>query len=91
MLGGDATHSILVKGLDYSLLAARKAELAQTGEEIADEELEALIQQAKPTKAITEVAQTEKKEEVKKEALGKGVSVAPRWATSIEVRLIGLV
>ena len=43
-LGGDATHSILVKGLDYALLAARKAELQREGEEIADEELEALLE-----------------------------------------------
>ncbi|WRT68859.1 uncharacterized protein IL334_005840 [Kwoniella shivajii] len=41
-LGGDAEHSVLVKGLDYALLAARKAELArEQGEEI-DDELDAL-------------------------------------------------
>lgn len=43
-LGGDAEHSVLVKGLDFALLAARKAELAREGEEVADEELDALAE-----------------------------------------------
>nr|ODN88596.1 hypothetical protein L203_02604 [Cryptococcus depauperatus CBS 7841] len=41
-LGGDAEHSVLVKGLDYALLAARKAELAKEEGENVDEELEFL-------------------------------------------------
>lgn len=41
-LGGDATHSILVKGLDRALLAARKAELAREDEGRMEEELEGL-------------------------------------------------
>lgn len=42
-LGGDATHSILVKGLDYSLLAQRKAELEREREIDRDEELDAMM------------------------------------------------
>lgn len=41
-LGGDATHSILVKGLDYALLAQRKAELERQGDEEKDDELDAI-------------------------------------------------
>ena len=41
-LGGDATHSILVKGVDRALLAARKAELAREDEGKMEEELEGL-------------------------------------------------
>ncbi|KAK4686288.1 hypothetical protein P7C73_g3835, partial [Tremellales sp. Uapishka_1] len=41
-LGGDATHSILVKGLDFALLAARKAELEREGEVNMEDELEQL-------------------------------------------------
>ncbi|RSH95438.1 hypothetical protein EHS25_000530 [Saitozyma podzolica] len=41
-LGGDAEHSILVKGLDYALLAARKAELAREQDEGMEDELEEL-------------------------------------------------
>jgi len=44
-LGGDATHSILVKGLDYALLAARKAELEREGDNVADDELDALLKE----------------------------------------------
>lgn len=42
-LGGDATHSILVKGLDYALLAARKAEIEATEGKKAEDELDAFI------------------------------------------------
>jgi IK cytokine len=72
MLGGDATHSILVKGLDYALLAARKAELAREGEEVADEELDALVGGSK------KVANKEKAE--KKEDMGGRVSRARVWS-----------
>lgn len=41
-LGGDAEHSILVKGLDYALLAARKAELAREQDEGMEDELDEL-------------------------------------------------
>ncbi|KAK1922380.1 hypothetical protein DB88DRAFT_511908 [Papiliotrema laurentii] len=50
-LGGDATHSILVKGLDYALLARTRAELAAKGEQVADEELEELVRGAQGKKA----------------------------------------
>lgn len=68
-LGGDATHSILVKGLDHALLARRKAELAAQGEEIADEELEALVTGAgsKSKQPAIEVPKAEEK-------MAKGVS-----------------
>jgi hypothetical protein len=42
-LGGDAQHSILVKGLDYGLLAARKAELEAQEAKKFDEELESAL------------------------------------------------
>ena len=42
----------MVKGLDYALLAARKAELEREGEEVADDELEALLRDGRgPAKA----------------------------------------
>ncbi|CDZ97056.1 IK cytokine down-regulator of HLA class II [Phaffia rhodozyma] len=39
-LGGDADHSILVKGLDFALLAKNKAELEASQNQIDDDELE---------------------------------------------------
>ncbi|WWC64227.1 uncharacterized protein I303_106836 [Kwoniella dejecticola CBS 10117] len=66
-LGGDVEHSVLVKGLDYALLASRKAELArERGEEI-DDELDNLQQGlGKKSKAVVE-------EVIEKdEKLGKG-------------------
>ncbi|KAL7421381.1 hypothetical protein Q5752_004266 [Cryptotrichosporon argae] len=42
-LGGDATHSVLVKGLDYSLLAARRAELEREQADDVEGELDALL------------------------------------------------
>jgi hypothetical protein len=71
-LGGDATHSVLVKGLDYSLLAQRKAELEREREVGRDEELEAMIDDI-PTKAGPSAPKTKTKE-TKAEKLGKGVS-----------------
>jgi IK cytokine len=72
-LGGDATHSVLVKGLDYSLLAQRKAELEREREVGRDEELEAMMDDI-PTKAGPSVPKT-KMTETEAEELGKGVSV----------------
>ncbi|WWC73294.1 uncharacterized protein I206_107261 [Kwoniella pini CBS 10737] len=43
-LGGDVEHSVLVKGLDYALLASRKAELAREKGEQIDDELDNLGQ-----------------------------------------------
>jgi hypothetical protein len=43
-LGGDAEHSVLVKGLDYALLKARKAELQRAKEGDVDIELDELAQ-----------------------------------------------
>lgn len=70
-LGGDATHSILVKGLDYSLLAQRKAELEREQEVGRDEELEAMMDDigTKPGPSIPV-----KEKETEAERLGKGVS-----------------
>jgi uncharacterized FAD-dependent dehydrogenase len=39
-LGGDAEHSVLVKGLDFALLARRKAELERERLEKMDDEIE---------------------------------------------------
>lgn len=41
-LGGDVEHSVLVKGLDFGLLAQRKAELEREREGDVDEELDKL-------------------------------------------------
>ncbi|KAK6904523.1 hypothetical protein I204_06875 [Kwoniella mangroviensis CBS 8886] len=75
-LGGDVEHSVLVKGLDYALLAARKAELAkQKGEEI-DDELDVLQQGL----GKREEKEGKTKEE-KVESLGKGFkSIAQKKA-----------
>jgi IK cytokine len=43
-LGGDATHSILVKGLDLALLAQRKAEIEATEGKKAEDELDAILE-----------------------------------------------
>ena len=69
-LGGDATHSILVKGLDYALLARTRAELAAKGEQVADEELEELVRGAQGKKA----EKVEQKQP--EEKMAKGVSFA---------------
>ena len=68
-LGGDATHSILVKGLDFSLLAARKAELAREREEVNDEELDALLKREEKPKVEGE------KPKASDEVFSKGVSL----------------
>lgn len=39
-LGGDAEHSVLVKGLDFALLARRKAELEAVKAENMEDELD---------------------------------------------------
>jgi len=53
----------LVKGLDYALLARRKAEIAAQGEEIADEELDALVAGAgsKSRQSAADAPKTEEK------------------------------
>ncbi|WVW79103.1 hypothetical protein I302_101068 [Kwoniella bestiolae CBS 10118] len=73
-LGGDVEHSVLVKGLDYALLAARKAELAkQRGEEIDDELDNFRMGMGKKD--------AEEKREEKVESLGKGFkSIAQKKA-----------
>ncbi|WVQ94789.1 hypothetical protein IAU59_001871 [Kwoniella sp. CBS 9459] len=74
-LGGDAEHSVLVKGLDYALLAARKAELAREEGEEMDDELEMLGQ------GLGKKEQKEGKKDKKEEGLGKGFkSIAQRKA-----------
>ncbi|OCF44451.1 hypothetical protein I317_01712 [Kwoniella heveanensis CBS 569] len=74
-LGGDAEHSVLVKGLDYALLAARKAELAREEGEEMDDELEMLGQ------GLGKKDTKEGKKEKKEEGLGKGFkSIAQKKA-----------
>jgi len=72
-LGGDATHSVLVKGLDFSLLAQRKAELEREQEVGRDEELEAMMEDigTKPGPSVPVKANSSK--EVVAEKLGTGV------------------
>lgn len=41
-MGGDAEHSVLVKGLDFALLAKRKAELEREKGAKVEDELDAL-------------------------------------------------
>lgn len=72
-LGGDATHSVLVKGLDYSLLAQRKAELEREREVGREEELEALMDDI-PTKAGPSAQLKKADAATEAEKLGKGVS-----------------
>lgn len=72
-LGGDATHSVLVKGLDYSLLAQRKAELEREREVGREEELEALMDDI-PTKAGPSAQLKKADTATEAEKLGKGVS-----------------
>jgi hypothetical protein len=73
-LGGDATHSVLVKGLDFSLLAQRKAELEREKEGDRDEELDAMMEDigSKPGPSSA----PRKVEETEAERLGKGVSLS---------------
>ncbi|KAK8843475.1 hypothetical protein IAR55_007134 [Kwoniella newhampshirensis] len=76
-LGGDAEHSVLVKGLDYALLAARKAELAREDGENMDDELEELGRELGGKKKKDKV----RGEVVKEEGLGKGFkSIAQKKA-----------
>ena len=67
-----------MKGLDYALLAARKAELERQGEEVADEELEALLKDRAPGKRVKpetlKAVQTNGKKSKSDEALDSRVS-----------------
>lgn len=72
-LGGDAEHSVLVKGLDFALLAARKAELAREGEQVADEELDALADGLRGKKSSGDGKDPAGKQP--EEKMAKGVSV----------------
>lgn len=74
-LGGDAEHSVLVKGLDYALLAARKAELAKEEAEDMDEELEELGRGLKGKKNAGAKEDVVEEEKAKQETLGRGVSL----------------
>lgn len=47
-LGGDAEHSVLVKGLDLALLAKRKAELEREKGNQVEDELDALGSTLRP-------------------------------------------
>ncbi|KIR70131.1 hypothetical protein I310_06116 [Cryptococcus deuterogattii CA1014] len=80
-LGGDAEHSVLVKGLDYALLAARKAELAREEAENMDEELEELGRGLKGKKNVGAKDDAAEEVKVKEEALGRGFkSIAQKKA-----------
>lgn len=82
-LGGDATHSVLVKGLDFSLLAQRKAELEREQEVGRDEELEAMMEDigTKPGPSVPVKAKSSKEEGAEK--LGTGVSDIPYSETML--------
>ena len=84
-LGGDATHSILVKGLDYALLAARKAELERQGEEVADDELDALVGRGQATekKVVKEVKEEGMSGRVSLDLLSKD-SFNGRWVVQVD-------
>ena len=60
--------------MDYALLARRKAELAAQGDDIADEELEALAKGVAKSKSKGEDKQEKK---VEAEPMAKGVSSRP--------------
>ncbi|ODO01712.1 hypothetical protein I350_06538 [Cryptococcus amylolentus CBS 6273] len=81
-LGGDAEHSVLVKGLDYALLAARRAELAREEGEEMDDELEAFQEQMKDKKpAKAKAGKGKEQEKPQEEGLGKGFkSIAQKKA-----------
>ncbi|TYJ55210.1 hypothetical protein B9479_004144 [Cryptococcus floricola] len=81
-LGGDAEHSVLVKGLDYALLAARRAELAREQGEEMDDELEAFQEQMKDKKpAKSKAGKGKEEEKPQEEGLGKGFkSIAQKQA-----------
>lgn len=82
-LGGDSEHSVLVKGLDYALLAARKAELAREEAEDVDEELEELGRGLKGKKNAGVEKDIAEEEKAKQEALGRGVSSTNSSLTSL--------
>lgn len=82
-LGGDAEHSVLVKGLDYALLAARKAELAREEAENMDEELEELGRGLKGKKNVGAKDDAAEEVKVKEEALSRGVSIMSDSPTSL--------
>lgn len=64
-MGGDAEHSVLVKGLDFALLAKRKAELEREKGAKVEDELYALGSAVLPKpKPVTE-KKPEKKESSK--------------------------
>ncbi|KAN0061840.1 hypothetical protein ACQY0O_005833 [Thecaphora frezii] len=46
-LGGDEKHTVLVKGLDFALLAQNKARLEAQGQAMGDDELERAFESAK--------------------------------------------
>ncbi|KAL0247539.1 hypothetical protein I308_103608 [Cryptococcus tetragattii IND107] len=80
-LGGDAEHSVLVKGLDYALLAARKAELAREEADNMDEELEELGRGLKGKRNVGVKDDAAEEVNVKEEALGRGFkSIAQKKA-----------
>lgn len=87
-LGGDATHSILVKGLDYSLLAQRKAELEREREIDRDEELDAMMGNigSKAGPSVESKSKSKRKEEPVVEKLGKGVRPSRALCPGIPAR-----
>ena len=71
-LGGDATHSVLVKGLDFALLAARKAELERQSGDRAEEELEEIERSMRDAESQP---RKEPKKAESREKSAKGVSL----------------
>jgi hypothetical protein len=72
----------LVKGLDYSLLAQRKAELEREQEVGRDEELEAMMEDI-GTKPGPSVPVKGTPTEAEAERLGKGVSIILRLGSTL--------
>ncbi|KAI0317153.1 RED-like protein N-terminal region-domain-containing protein [Amylostereum chailletii] len=60
-LGGDSDHSILVKGLDYSLLEQNKARLASVTSKQDDELLEAVFAETSSTPAAPSAPMSKKR------------------------------
>lgn len=75
---------MLVKGLDYALLAARKAELAREEADNMDEELEELGRGLKGKKNVGVKDDAAEEVNVKEEALGRGVSIMSDSPASLD-------
>lgn len=69
--GGDAEHSVLVKGLDHSLLAQNKAKQAAQDEQQAEEELNTLLDSSAPAPVVSKKRSRQERIEQLKGKLNK--------------------